>query len=208
MCYFFNNKNVLDSKSKKELENSDVQISSYVEGFKNPIVPLIVDSHKDHISSGRWGIDPNSKNYTKDPMFGLNARVETLTKLKTFKNHTANRCVLPINGFYDWHHEMQGKKDISIKYYVEYKENPIFYLGCIYNEIAEGLFAFTMVTQNANELMKFVHNKKERMQICLTENQIDAWLSGDKMEDFLYPKLDPNLIAENLEPNKSQPTLF
>lgn len=63
----------------------------------------------------RWGLVPRS---AKDPSIGarmINARGETLASRAAFRNAFArHRCLVPVNGFYEWQATRGGKQPLHI----------------------------------------------------------------------------------------------
>jgi len=63
----------------------------------------------------RWGLVPR---FAKDPSIGarmINARGETLASRSAFRNAFArHRCLVPVNGFYEWRKTPSGKTPMHI----------------------------------------------------------------------------------------------
>ena len=63
----------------------------------------------------RWGLVPR---FAKDPSIGarmINARGETLASRSAFRNAFArHRCLVPVNGFYEWQTMHAGKQPLHI----------------------------------------------------------------------------------------------
>ena len=59
----------------------------------------------------RWGLVPS---WAKDPPLGsklINARSETLSEKPAFRQALKyRRCIVPINGFYEWQRQGRGKQ--------------------------------------------------------------------------------------------------
>ncbi len=84
----------------------------------SPIVTLITGDPK-KLLKARWGLLPH---WTKDINFSapINARAETIESKPTFKHpFRKQRCVIPINGFYEWKITEDGK----IPYYIKPTED-------------------------------------------------------------------------------------
>ena len=67
-----------------------------------PIVRLNAAGERE-LAQVRWGLVPR---WAKDPSIGarmINARGETLATKPAFRNaYARHRCLLPVNGFYEW----------------------------------------------------------------------------------------------------------
>jgi putative SOS response-associated peptidase YedK len=63
----------------------------------------------------RWGLVPR---WAKDPSIGtrmINARAETVATKGAFRNAFArHRCLVPVNGFYEWKRIANGKQPLHI----------------------------------------------------------------------------------------------
>jgi len=79
-----------------------------------PIVRVGADGRRQLVQV-RWGLVPR---FAKDPSIGarmINARGETLASRSAFRNAFArHRCLVPVNGFYEWHATPAGKQPLHI----------------------------------------------------------------------------------------------
>ena len=79
-----------------------------------PIVRLGADGRRQLVQV-RWGLVPR---FAKDPSIGarmINARGETLASRSAFRNAFArHRCLVPLNGFYEWQTTPAGKRPLHI----------------------------------------------------------------------------------------------
>lgn len=163
-------------------------------------VPIIIDSEPDHVVLGDWGLLPS---WSKDRSFQkntLNAVGEELEIKPSFKNSVSNRCLVLVNGFYEWKWlDPAGKK--KEKYYIHLiNENKPFALAGIYNiwkdkSSGQNLLSFSICTSVANELMSEIHNNKKRMPIVLDKAARESWLKNTNHKNFIYPIYDPKLEA-------------
>jgi putative SOS response-associated peptidase YedK len=85
-----------------------------------------------------WGLIPGwvkDEKQAKDiSNMTLNAIGETVFEKPSFRNSIrSKRCLLGINGFFEWR-DVGGKK---YPYYVQVKEEEIFSLGCLWENLAE-----------------------------------------------------------------------
>ena len=97
---------------------------------------------------------------------------------RSFKNSIiSNRCILPLDGFYEWQHNGKTKQP----YYIYPTDETVFYLGCIYNtwvnnHTGEMRDTFSIITTNANPLMAEIHNTKRRMPLILPKSSLNSWV--------------------------------
>lgn len=145
--------------------------------FAYPRLPVIMNRDAHVIELPQWGLLPKwapkdfPRNYT------LNARLETLHEKRSFKDSVGNRCLVLVNGFYEWRHE--GK--VKVKYEIGYG-GEAYALAGLYEE-KDGLCTFTIVTTEAQGVMEYIHNTKRRMPLAMKEDEeMRMWLSGEVPE--------------------------
>ncbi len=96
---------------------------------------------------------------------------------------------------------MDDKGKVKVKYEIHNQENEIFCFAGLYTKginpsTGDVLNTFTMVTTQANPMMEYIHNHKKRMPIMLNKEDEKVWLNPlNKIEQFAYPKYEPNLIG-------------
>jgi len=130
----------------------------------------------------QWGVTP-SWMQSKKALF--NARLETLDQKPTFqKAFRFSRCLIPINGFYEWRQEGSQKKP----YFFSRLEEEVFFLAGIYFQ-EEHLKKTVVVTMKANAWMQDFHH---RMPVILAKDQASLWLSQNILLDQaqLYESID------------------
>jgi putative SOS response-associated peptidase YedK len=153
----------------------------------------------------RWGLVPR---WAKDPGGAnrmINLRAETVREKKGWKSSLARkRCIIPIDGFYEWQDQGKGKR--KQPFYITSRDfSPLALAGLWATwrdpevEKAKGkeaadadgdeLWTCTIITTSANKLMGSVH---ERMPVILPPEAWDAWLDPDNT--------DTEQLAELLRP--------
>ena len=69
-------------------------------------------------------------------------------------------------------------------------------------------FSTTIITTQANELMREIHNTKQRMPVILKKEDEKLWLAGENYEHFKFP-YSCNLVAKQINThNPNQLGLF
>lgn len=178
--------------------------SNFINGFSYPNLPIVLDTKPDIISTNfTWGLIPTGrdKDFRKST---LNARVETLEDKASFAASINKRCLVIVSAYYDWHwNDPAGKS--KTKYIIHSNVDEIFYLAGIYNSWEDKNGAvwntYSIVTTEANDLMKYIHNRKEangdqRMPIHIKREDEKAWLDPKISPfDFAYPNYNPPLIS-------------
>jgi putative SOS response-associated peptidase YedK len=175
----------------------------FVSGFSHPVLPVITANGIDFY---RWGLIPswvkNAKQAKEIAARTLNAVGETVFEKPSFRNSIrSKRCILAVNGFYEWR-EFNGKK---YPYLIQMKDKELFSLGCIYENrldktTGEILNTFSIITTPANPLMEMIHNNKKRMPLILPrENEIkwiDPDLKKEEIQSLIVP-LDKKLMTSH-----------
>lgn len=178
-----------------------------ITGFVFPSLPVVANDDPSRIQMMDWGLIPR---WTKDRAkadelrkMTLNARSETLFEKPSFRDAIAKRrALLPVNGFVEWRHE--GK--LKIPHYVHMHDESLFTLGCIWEEWTDTVSGelsttFSIVTTEANELMSYVHNVKQRMPLIIEPHVREHWLASDdrdELERIMRPLADGQLEADVL----------
>jgi len=160
----------------------------------------------------RKGIDPKTRKQGQ-PIPWLNAKGETLTTSPMFKEAALQRrCLVLTSGFMEWrHHFPIGKKGKVLKtaekypYHISVKSNrDYFFLDGIYNpwtdrSTGETMNTFAIVTTAANDVMKMIHNSKNRMPTILPDDIAEQWLVGNLTEDDITAFATYQFPSEQME---------
>lgn len=153
----------------------------------------------------RWGLVPV---WSQDASRGarlFNARSETVAETASFKGawHKRRRCVVPVEGFYEWARSAGGKTP----YYITLKEAaplPLAGLWEGWKDPATGdwLRTFTILTCPANALIAPLH---ERMPVILHEADIALYLEGADPRGLLCPFPAEEMAAAEIDPRRARP---
>ena len=150
-----------------------------------------------------WGLVPSwSKDKTRAASM-INARSETLIEKPSFRNLVSeHRCVLPVQGFYEWQNLLsETKKPKKQAHYISrVDERPMTLaaLWTIWKQPDSSLLrTCTIITTEANEKLSPIHH---RMPVILERDSVEIWLGESKAL--------PNdlLVAAKNEIVKSEPT--
>jgi putative SOS response-associated peptidase YedK len=135
----------------------------------------------------RWGLVPR---WAKDPSIGvrmINARAETVATKGAFRYALArHRCLVPVNGFYEWRRTASGKAPM----HVGMPDARPFGLAGLYERWlspeGEVVDTCTIVTTAACESLRDVH---ERMPVIVPPAEYARWLdrSNPDAADLLAP---------------------
>lgn len=148
-------------------------------GMEIPVVCNATNNDLDS-PSGReiklmhWGLVPSylGKDEKIDFFKMFNARIETCNEKRSFKRLLEkNRCVVVLNGFYEWK-LIVGKK---VPHYISSK-NPLI-AACLFEEIQRNgntFLSFTIITENSQGSISSIH---DRQPLFLTMDQCRDWLN-------------------------------
>ena len=133
----------------------------------------------------RWGLIPS---WSKDAAIAsklINARGETVAEKPSFRSaYESRRCLVPVDGFYEWRTE-GGKKQ---PFRIGFREGKPFAFAGLWESwtVPEGLEdtgdtveTFTIVTTNANPKLVPIHH---RMPVIVDPTDYELWLEGGSDE--------------------------
>lgn len=183
MCFHTKQtKNAIELENRFKAKIKDVDQftpSGHINGFDFPKTPIITNTDTTNIQLCSWGLIPHWATSTWDRTYTLNAKIETLTEKRSYKDIVQNRCLVLVNGFYEW--QQVGKN--KLKYDIGIGDQ-LFALAGLYDTF-NGQQTYTIVTTEALGIMKDIHNIKLRMPYALQSNAaMQAWLGGDLPDPF------------------------
>ncbi len=144
--------------------------------YRIPIVRINTQTRKRQFDDLEWGFVRNNNPLGKRV---INARAETAFSKWPWKIPIRKqRCLIPADGFYEWHGP-RGKKQ---GYRFTLRGERLFSLAGLWDywKSPEGKLTetFTVMTISANDLVRPVH-AKNRMPVILNPGDYDTWLSLD-----------------------------
>ena len=150
----------------------------------------IINGKDRKLVSFKWGLIPY---WSKDPSIGykmINARAESISEKPSFKLPLkSKRCLIIADGFYEWRKERKNK----IPMFFHLKSHKPFGFAGLYDNWTsidgEKISTFTIITTDANELMKQIHY---RMPVILPKEKESIWIDSNIHDiDILLPILKP-----------------
>jgi putative SOS response-associated peptidase YedK len=155
-------------------------------GFTYPQTPVITQQAVDKIQLFHWGLLPD---WTQDISFRkntLNAKIETIHEKPSFRNYVQNRCLILVDGFYEWQWRDEKGKNKQ-KYLITTPDDGPFAFAGIWNAWTDRntgtrLHTYSILTTEANALMSVIHNSKKRMPFVLRPEEEAAWLNGQTLD--------------------------
>lgn len=191
----------VENRFNAKRERPDLIITSdNFNGFTFPKTPVITNLDKTVIKNYQWGLIPSWAKDDSIKAYTLNAKIETINEKPSFKNCVKNRCLVIVDGFYEWQWlDPKGKK--KQKYLITKPKEELFSLGGIWSEwtdktTGEIIKSYSIVTTEANELMAEIHNNKKRMPVILEPEQEENWLKGEEINDFRKCDVKLNAVVQ------------
>jgi putative SOS response-associated peptidase YedK len=144
----------------------------------------------------------------------LNAKAEDLFgRTKMYDDAARNRrCLILSTGFYEWRHvptinKKTGKPNkttAKYPYHIGVKDHHYFYMAGIWQpwvdqDTGECSDTLSLLTTNANAVMRVIHNSKERMPTILTEDLAYSWLFDTLTEEDIKEIGGFQLPAEEMQ---------
>jgi putative SOS response-associated peptidase YedK len=140
----------------------------------NPIVRIGTDGARECVLA-RWGLVPS---WAKDAKFGtrcINARIETIDTAPAFRSAwRRRRCLVPVNGFYEW----SGPVGRRIKWRITLNDEPLFALAGLWegwrDPQGSEVETYTIITTDANAVLAPIH---DRMPVIVGPEHYADWLA-------------------------------
>jgi len=161
-----------------------------------------------HLALLRWGLVPH---WAADPSVGsrmINARAETLAEKPAFRTaFRQRRCLIPIDGFYEWKALDGGKR--KQPYAIRRGDRAPMALAGLWESWAgpkgqplpQPLQTASIVTTTANAVLAGLH---DRMPVIVAETDWERWLDPGAplpaVQDLLRPAPDGDLEAFPVSP--------
>lgn len=113
----------------------------------------------------------------------INARSESAAEKPTFKEAwRSHRCVVPASAYFEWVHltDSRGRHKTGPKYRIQPLQGLAWMCGLY--RIENGLPVFVILTRDAAESLRFIH---DRMPLMLPEPCVSAWVNPDANPESL-----------------------
>ena len=150
-----------------------------------PVVRLHPGTGARHLDLLRWGLLPHwARGDPRKIRQPINARAETVATLPTFRDAFARRrCIVPIDGFYEWQVLPDGKQP----YVVARADGAVMALAGLWEgwrgPDGKTVRSYAVVTTTAVDALGHLH---ERMPVVLEPADWAAWL-GEPGEGLAEP---------------------
>lgn len=122
------------------------------------------------IVSAKWGLVPGWSKEPESKYKLINLRSETIADKPYFHRLLeSKRCLVPANGFFEWHATPSGK----VPYYIYLKDRSMFSFAGVWDDWHSKLTTFSIITCDSNELVSEIH---DRMPVILPREYEADWL--------------------------------
>jgi putative SOS response-associated peptidase YedK len=144
-----------------------------------------------------WGLLPSWTKTPKSSGRPINARAETVAEKPMFRELLrSRRCVVPIDGYYEWRTTSSGK----VPFWFSLKSGEPFFLAGLWDCWHEGrpdaLASYILMTTEPNELTAKVH---DRMPVLLNARDVPRWLDAALQEPQAVTDLLAAYPAQEME---------
>lgn len=144
---------------------------------------ILAVSANSKVSYLKWGLIPS---WAKDPKIGFklsNTRSETIQEKPSFRSaFKSRRCVIPVDGFYEWQLQ-DGKKK---PYFIHRNDSDLLLIGGIWESwgspTGEQVQSCCLLTTAAISPIDSIH---DRMPVFIPKNQLNDWLNIETKTESL-----------------------
>jgi putative SOS response-associated peptidase YedK len=188
MCYHTTQKSKASDLKKAfnlpMINEEEHTLFYHANGYDHPKLAVIANDGQHALHHFRWGLIPHFMKSLEEAIKisqqTLNAKAETVFDKPSFRNSIMqHRCIIPVNGFFEWKHLGKDKQP----FFIHPKAHDFFLLAGIYShwmdkQHNELVSTFSILTTEANELMADIHNTKKRMPLILDQRNMGDWIDG------------------------------
>ena len=169
----------------------DLNRRYYTSAFEHASFPVLhMNDGEKRLEQFRWGLVPrwcrDESKATKLWNQTANARGESIFEKPSFRASSLDRrCVVLMTGFFEYHH--QGSR--TFPFFVKSWREEQLLVGGLWERArinGEEWLTFSVITTEANEVMKKIHNGGKnpgRMPLILHPEQVDRWLEKTSPDD-------------------------
>jgi putative SOS response-associated peptidase YedK len=158
---------------------------------------VVLEDGVRHITAHRWGLVPPSASAaasaaaraTRPAAPLINARAETISTNALFRAaFERRRCLVPVDGFYEWRHLADGRQP----YFIRASDDEPLTLAGIWlpwRSAPNGLIgSCSIVTTTPDAVVGRLH---DRMPVILSRSAWDSWLSPETSAAEALGLLEP-----------------
>ncbi|KAG7797891.1 hypothetical protein KL944_004712 [Ogataea haglerorum] len=130
----------------------------------------------------KWGVTPKWASQKPQRLSTFNARYENIEHSKVWSRCLDHRCVIPIEGYFEWKTESSKNKQ---PWFIRRKDQKLMFLAGLYSVTSDGKYEYTVITREAPKQLEWLHS---RMPVVLEPgtDEFNSWLG---LEDSNWAKL-------------------
>ena len=139
--------------------------------------------------SSKWGFVNREvrSEYKLNPF--INAKSETVAGKKYFSDaFRRRRCIIPVNGFYEWKTTGRNKEPFYF-FNTDDPDESLIFLGGIYSGSSPADTTFAVLTASSVEPVSIIH---ERMPVIISQDKISLWLGNSAEPEALSALMVPD----------------
>ena len=162
-------------------------------------------------AEAKWWLTPYWSQVPTPRYATFNARVETLTTSRTFREpFRRRRCVVPVSGFYEWRKRLQpglfgddaegsdSPSGAGQPYYIRPRDGAMLLAG-VWDRWRRGeasFDSFAIVTTEASEKLAFLHHRQPLLLAAADARVwLDAAVDSGELAGLLAPRVPVELLA-------------
>jgi putative SOS response-associated peptidase YedK len=169
---------------------------SYNVAPTQPVLAIREDgAHKRQLIPLRWGLVPAWSKGPDNRYNMINARAETVHSKPAYRNAFKHRrCLIPAEGFYEWHSGPHGKTPMLIRR----QDSQPFTMAGLWERwqgrTGEIIESCTIIVTEANPLVRPIH---DRMPVILDAAEHTSWLDPNNSDTAaLRNLLQPTAVEQ------------
>ena len=169
------------------------------------VFAVVNDSNTRSLVNFSWGLIPRWAPDASRAASMINARVETVAEKPSFRDLVStNRCVLPMDGYFEWKEQLRHDTNKAIKqpfYFTAHAESRFSHRGVLAvaglwtswkdpnQPNGHVLHTVVALTTNANDMVGEIHH---RMPVLLDDAGVETWLDKNTQNALSELEIIPN----------------
>jgi|694.fasta_scaffold138237_3 putative SOS response-associated peptidase YedK len=188
--------------------NTDELAISFNVAPTSRVLAVVSESNTRSLVNFSWGLIPRWAPDSSRAASMINARVETVAEKPSFRDLVSkNRCVLPMDGYFEWreqlsHDETKSMKSVKQPFYFSanlesgFSHNGVLAVAGLWTSWKDPnqanspvLHTVVALTTDANDMVGEIHH---RMPVLLDEQGVESWLDAGTQSPLGELELVPN----------------
>ena len=119
-----------------------------------------------------WGFMGWKPKAGSRPLLPINTRSEEIVEKSMWRSVSTQRCLIPMNGFYEW----SGAKGNKTPHYIQASNNSVLFAAGFYSPLSPlgSYYSFSILTTKSNTTMQDIH---DRMPVFLDSSEWGTWVN-------------------------------